>query len=106
NDLVGVLVERGAQVNVRDREGKTPLIVAAGAGNLDTVEILLERGGEVNARTDYGWTAIMEAYFEGHPDVVAWLKGKGASLKGFAKKRSREKDWADFGAFADWPNIK
>ena len=44
--MVG-LIERGAPVPTT---GRTPLHIAAGAGELAVVELLLERGADVNAR--------------------------------------------------------
>jgi ankyrin repeat protein len=42
-------VEQGADVSVRNIVGETPLILAAGYGNLETVKLLLSKGADVNA---------------------------------------------------------
>jgi ankyrin repeat protein len=47
-DLVGPLLDRGAEVNAKARFGQTPLSEAAGSGNLALVKELLHRGADVN----------------------------------------------------------
>ena len=62
-----------------------PLIYAANAGDLMTVQSLLEKGAEVNETTDNGRTALFHAAwsqrnsaFKGHSDVVKLLLEYGA----------------------------
>ena len=45
-DIVRILIENGAQVNVRQQAGATPLHSAAQNGNLEMLIILLENGAE------------------------------------------------------------
>lgn len=47
-ELVKTLVQAGAQVNVRDQEGNTPLIFAALLDAPESVRVLLEAGAHVN----------------------------------------------------------
>src|SRR6201996_442186 len=53
-DIVRMLVENGAQVNVTQQAGVTPLHSAAQNGNLEMLIILLENGAEVNSRMEGG----------------------------------------------------
>src|SRR6202035_5351167 len=44
------LLDRGAAIDAKDREGKTALAKAAEADKLPLIKLLLERGANVNAR--------------------------------------------------------
>ena len=55
-------IQDGANVNARDRRGKTPLMRAAWkASNAEAAAALIKAGADVNASDDNGWTALMEA---------------------------------------------
>ena len=49
----------GADVNMRDAEGDTLLMVAANTGNLAMVKALLAAGADINATNEVGWTPLM-----------------------------------------------
>ena len=52
------LISRGADVNLPDEHGFSPLFVAARRGHLDIVQLLLESGADVHRRNYEGKTAI------------------------------------------------
>ena len=52
------LISRGADVNLPDEHGFSPLFVAARLGHLDIVQLLLESGADVHRRNYEGKTAI------------------------------------------------
>ena len=54
NDIVRMLLENGAQVNVKQQAGATPLHSAAQSGNLELLILLLEKGAETNIRMEGG----------------------------------------------------
>jgi ankyrin repeat protein len=54
-----VLVAGGADVNVRDRHGETPLMYAAVAGSADAMSFLIGQGADVNARNEFGSNALI-----------------------------------------------
>ena len=60
-DRVRDLLERGADVNVRNHKGQTALHCAARAGFLDIVALLLDRGADVDATDDDGRTPLAAA---------------------------------------------
>ena len=53
-DIARILIENGAQVNVRQQAGATPLHSAAQNGNLELLIMLLENGAETNVRMEGG----------------------------------------------------
>lgn len=80
NNLIMQLLTNGADVNLKDSNGGTPLMQAAFRGNLNIVRALLDRGSDVNAKNIVGYTALMYACEYGpYPDVVELLLTKGAN---------------------------
>ena len=83
---VKLLLDRGADVNVVDPLGRTPLMYAAASDKLplDVVKMLVEHGADVNARdahklgADSGWTALDIARQHGETSIVAFLLKSGA----------------------------
>ncbi|XP_054680982.1 M-phase phosphoprotein 8 isoform X3 [Grus americana] len=60
DDLLRVLIRKGAKVNGRQKNGTTALIHAAEKNFLTTVAILLEAGAYVNMQQSSGETALMK----------------------------------------------
>lgn len=73
------LLGKGADVNVHDNGGYTPLIWAALNGHDAVVGELLRRGADVHARDKEGYTALMWAAQNHRADAVRALLAHGAS---------------------------
>uniref|UniRef100_A0A8C9WH82 Fibronectin type III and ankyrin repeat domains 1 n=1 Tax=Scleropages formosus TaxID=113540 RepID=A0A8C9WH82_SCLFO len=69
---------RMVNVNVPDKLGFTPLMVAAQKGFYRLVRILLEHGASVNTMNSSGKNSLMLACFAGHLDIVQCLRSAGA----------------------------
>ena len=72
------LLDRGAAIDAKDREGKTALAKAAEADKLPLVRLLLERGANVNNRAVDGSTPLFYAAEQDRGAVVALLLERGA----------------------------
>jgi len=72
-------LERGADPNVKDDGGRTPLHWAAQQGLLDIVRLLLRFGARVNLRDSLGFTPLAVAAGEGYESLVRQFVAAGAS---------------------------
>jgi ankyrin repeat protein len=76
--LIELLIERGADVRARDKQGSPVLALAVGAGR-DTVKLLLDRGARTDIRdTVYGGTALGWAVHCEQPEIADELRSRGA----------------------------
>ena len=55
------LIARGANVNIRDGKGTTPLQLATNLGFLDGVQVLVDQKADLNAGNDAGETPLITA---------------------------------------------
>jgi ankyrin repeat protein len=76
--MVKLLLDKVADVNVKNNYGKTALIAAAGGGHTDIVKFLLSKVADVNVKNEYGNTALMAAAEGGHTNIIELLKKYGA----------------------------
>lgn len=99
--VVKLLLEKGAEVNVKKKDGTTVLIAASHCGFTELVKHLLEKGVEVNAKNNDGDTALMMAAEKGYPEVVGLLLQKGAAINAKNKngttalKAAKKEGYAD-----------
>ncbi len=77
-DIVKLLLDKQATVDLQDIYGKTALMQATAMGAEDIVVILLESGANPNLQDNSGRTALMEAYFKKHAKIAEILKSFGA----------------------------
>ena len=68
----------GADLEARDAEGRTPLIVGAEQGQTDLVRLLLSQGADVHAVDIYGKTALTRASEIDHEEVARLLRDASA----------------------------
>ena len=74
------LVESGADVNVKNRDGETALMIATFKKHLDIVKYLVEKGADMNVQDINKETALMFAISKNHIDIVKYLVEKGADV--------------------------
>ena len=72
------LLDTGAEVNAKTKDGQTALIYASIKGDPKVVEMLLAKGAEVNTKDNNGKTALILATRMNHPEVRELLIRAGA----------------------------
>ena len=77
-NVVKDLIEQGADVNAKDKDGMTALIVASRNGHREVVEMLISNGADVNAKDNSDWTALMRASIKGQSKIAELLIANGA----------------------------
>jgi ankyrin repeat protein len=60
-DVVQVLLDAGAVINLQNNYGMSPLHFAASDGHLEIVQVLLERGADINVKNNDGDTPLISA---------------------------------------------
>ena len=77
-EMVPILLDHGAPLEARDKDGWTALMWASWSGLPKTTAQLLERGASVAPAGKRGYTALMLAAERGNPEVVSLLLQNGA----------------------------
>lgn len=78
-EVVKILLQNHASVNVRAAAGHTPLHKAAMNGNLEIAKLLIEAKADVNATDDAQKTPLAYAEEKGHAEVATLLREKGGT---------------------------
>jgi hypothetical protein len=78
-EIVKLLIENHATINIQDLYGRTPLMYAAAMGTEEIVTLLLKAGANPNIQDKKGRTALMEAYSKQEAKIAEILKNAGAN---------------------------
>ena len=68
------LLDFGADVDPKHKDGTTPLHYAAMTGSVATATLLLQSGADVKARTKGGGSPLGAAYLNGHMGIASLLE--------------------------------
>ena len=87
--IVDLLLARGAEVNVIDAEGKTPLMLAANFRSAKVVKILIDAGARLRDRDNSGKSAssfvkhnILENHRKEHEEIMRLLRASDTEAVG------------------------
>lgn len=79
--MLDLLLDNGATIDARNDIQRTPLMIAAVAGNVEAARLLLDRGADIEARElRQGDTPLILASFYGHLEIVKLLVENGADI--------------------------
>ena len=92
----------GANVNLKNEGGSTPLIEASRKGYKEIAKLLIENGADVNCKLEYttdiesieGWTSLHVAAAKGHKVIAELLIIKGADVNAMDDTIRSPLDWA------------
>jgi ankyrin repeat protein len=82
-DVVKILLQRGADVQIRNHLGDTPLLIAAFQGYSQIVAVLLGAGADMEKK-NFGEVALTLAVSKGHFPTVKLLLENGADINKLA----------------------
>ncbi|XP_038585443.1 uncharacterized protein LOC119910727 [Micropterus salmoides] len=68
-----LLLEKGADVNCQDEDGRTALSLVCELGHLDVVKLLVQFNADPDIFDAWGNSALMYAAFSGHSQVLEFL---------------------------------
>uniref|UniRef100_A0A3Q3G8R0 Uncharacterized protein n=1 Tax=Kryptolebias marmoratus TaxID=37003 RepID=A0A3Q3G8R0_KRYMA len=68
-----LLLEKGANVNCQDEDGRTALSHACEMGHLDVVKLLVQFNADPDVSDAWGNSPLMYAAFSGHSQILEFL---------------------------------
>lgn len=77
---VDVLMEYHADIEAKDGDGWTALMIASSINQVDMVKILLDKGASTETKDNTNWTALLVASYAGQIKSVRVLIDRGADL--------------------------
>lgn len=77
DDHIRLLLQLGADVNHRDINGRTPLMLAASMGRLSSVEMLMKNYAAHDIIDNFGWSALMFGVYYNHIPIVTFMLDNG-----------------------------
>ena len=94
--MVRLLIDAGADVNAKDKNGFSRLHSAAFDGDIPMARLLIDAGADMNDKKD-GVTAIQIAEEKGHSRFVKFLELAGAETESVASTKSFWEGLEDIG---------
>lgn len=81
-----LLIHLGANINQRDKNSRSALMIAASLGRIEAIEILLKHNAKLNLADKFGWTALMLGVYYNQKETVTLLLNNGADVNFCSKK--------------------
>jgi uncharacterized protein len=79
-EVVALFIKAGIDINAKEEDGRTALLIAAEKGDVGMAALLADNGADVNARDVDGYTALMYAAYKGNLDLADFLLKHGADV--------------------------
>lgn len=75
------LLAKGAKIDARDESGRTALLIATHANQIEAAKVLIEAGADVNAKDNINDSPYLYAGARGHVEILRMTLANGADLK-------------------------
>jgi ankyrin repeat protein len=85
-DHAELFIKAGMDINSRDKDGSSALMIAAENGDLEMAQLLIKSGADVNSHNIDGYTALIYAAYKGNVQIAELL------IKNNADVNVRDKD--------------
>ena len=89
--VIEFLLKRSAQIETQDKNGYTPLLLAASEGNAEAVRVLLQSGANIFCMDKEDRTVLYWASMQNHKNVVDVSKIKLLLLFVVAEREEESK---------------
>ena len=93
--IVKILLQNGANVNIQNRTGKSPLSLAAAGNRLDLVKLLVQNGAQIDLKDNQNQTPLDLALINSHDTIVYYLKNPNMTeleeMTKIAEEKARKK---------------
>jgi len=73
-EIVKYLLLKGADINLKDKDGVTVLMIISSKGDIDLVKYFVSHGADINIQDKKGKTALVHAEDKKRKDIVEYLK--------------------------------
>ncbi len=83
-EIVKLLIDKGADINAKDINSNTPLSLTGIHGNVSVADLLVSAGADLNHKGFGGWTPLHMAAFKGHINLVNYfvtIRGAEVEIK-------------------------
>jgi ankyrin repeat protein/beta-lactamase regulating signal transducer with metallopeptidase domain len=79
-EKVKEFLQKGIDINSKDEDGDTPLIISVNRDNNDIAKLLIDKGADVNVGDEGNYTPLYYAIWNLNKDMVNLLISKGAEV--------------------------
>ena len=87
-NMIKMLIENGANVNSKDKNGLTPLHIAVKDNEIDLAKILLDYGANIETKSKYAHTPLILAVEADLIDMAIVLIENGANVNAGSRNRT------------------
>ncbi len=100
-DNIKSYINSGADINIANELGITPLMVSAKSGNIEIVKILVLNGARLNTKDNKDFTALYYATASNNINIVKYLVQNGAQISDNIYMTAMYKNYKDICLYFD-----